>query len=193
MDGCLSVGEDADGIVTVTVDDAANVVSVKVVDVWEDAAARRALGAKVVEAVRAATARALAKQAGQPASAPAVRPSVDESPLTSANVLRLLHEVSTDLDEFRQRISTAAEPVTVTSGGGHVTVSGRRRQVSDVSIDQDWLYRALVPEVESELREALTAFGTRSAGELVPESGAISELRALVSDPEAMVRRIRRS
>jgi hypothetical protein len=73
-----------------------------------------------------------------------------------------------------------------------VTVSGRRQQVGDVSIDQDWLYRTRASGVESELLDALTAFRARSTpGELAPQSNAISELRSLVSDPQAMVRRIR--
>lgn len=198
--GELLTGADADGVVTVSVDDAANVRSVHLGAGWEDDAVRRGLGVKVVDAMTGATIRAMAKQAeriepgaAEPAPASASKPPEQDSPLTTEDVMRLLHEVARDLGQFRQRLSAVVdETVTVASGGGHVTVSGRRQQVGDVSIDQDWLYRTRASEVESELRDALTAFRARSApGELAPQSNAISELRSLVSDPQAMVRRIR--
>jgi hypothetical protein len=200
-------GRDADGVVTVAVDDAAEVVSIRLADTWQDDDVRRVLGAKVVEAVIAATAVAVAEraarldeQSGQPASPwtpPAVpgRPD-DDRPITREDALRLLHRVSADLAEFRQRWSAVADRmVSVTSRGGHVTVSGRQRQIGDVSIDQDWLYRARASEVETELCEALRAFAAESStGGLSrgPDSGAISELLALVADPAATIRRIRR-
>jgi len=196
VDEELLTGADADGIVTVAVDDAADVRSVRLGDGWQGNEVRRGLGARVVEAMSAATARAMAKQAERidelvPAAA---TPPVEQTPLTTEHVMRLLHEVTRDLSQFQQRLSTVVdESVTVASGGGHVTVSGRRRQVGDVAIDQDWLYGARAPEVESELRDALTSFCARSSlGELAggPQSGAISELMALVADPGAMVRRI---
>ena len=188
-------GADAGGVVTVTVDDTAAVVSVRLGDGWQDATVRRGLGARVVDAMTAATARVMAKQAQRTAEPP---PPVQDqdSPLTTADVMRLMHAVSRDLAQFRERLSAVAdETVTATSGGGHVTVSGRRRQVGDVSIDQDWLYGARASEVESELRDALATFtGRSSADELSqgPKSPAISELLALVSDPQTMVHRLRR-
>jgi DNA-binding protein YbaB len=191
-------GADAGGVVTVTVDDTAAVVSVLLGDGWQDATVRRGLGARVVEALTAATARVMAKKAeriGEPAPRVSVSPDQD-GPLTTAEVMRLMDAVSRDLAQFRQRLSAVAdETVTATSGGGHVTVSGRRRQAGDVSVDQDWLYGARASEVESELRDALTTFAGRSSpGELAqgPKSAAISELLALVSDPQAMVHRLRR-
>jgi hypothetical protein len=109
--------------------------------------------------------------------------------------MRLLEAVSDDLAQFRRRLSTITDrAVTEDSGGGHVTVSGRQGRVTDVSIDQDWLYGTRASEIESELRDALTRFGAASSpGELAqgPRSSAIDELLALVSDPRAMVRRIR--
>ena len=191
-------GTDAGGVVTVTVDDTAAVVAVRLGDSWQDATVRRGLGARVIEAMTAATAQVMAKQAeriGEPTARVPASPD-QESPLTTAEVMRLMDTVSRDLDQFRQRLSAVAdETVTATSGGGHVTVSGRGRQAGDVSIDQDWLYGARVSEVESELRDALTTFaGKSSPGELTqgPKSTAISELLALVSDPRTMVDRLRR-
>jgi DNA-binding protein YbaB len=188
-------GADAGGVVTVTVDDTAAVLSVRLGDGWQDATVRRGLGARVVDAMTAATARVMAKQA-QRIDEPTPRLQDQDSPLTTADVMRLMHAVSRDLAQFRERLSAVAdETVTATSGGGHVTVSGRRRQVGDVSIDQDWLYGARASEVESELRDALATFASRlPPNELSqgPKSPAISELLALVSDPQTMVHRLRR-
>lgn len=190
-------GADADGIVTVTVDDTAAVRSVRLGDGWQDNAVRRGLGARVVDAMTAATVRAIARNAERADDEPAPPPAAakQDGPITADHVMRLLHTVSTDLSQFRQRLSAVVdETVTVTSAGGHVTVSGRQGRTGDVSLDQDWLYGARASEVESELREALTAFRAASSpGELAegPQSSAIGELMSLVSDPDAMVRRIR--
>jgi len=139
-------GQDVDEIVTIGVDDAGTVRSVRLADGWQDEF-RRSLGVKVVEALTAATTRAMAKQTGRPETPATLKPTQD-SPLTSDDVLQLLHAVSADLDRFRRRLSAVAdEPLRVTSGGGHVTVAGRRRQVADVSMDQDWLYGARASEV----------------------------------------------
>lgn len=204
----LLTGQDADGVVTVAVDDAVEVVSVRLAGGWTDPAVRRVLGAKVVEAIRVATTHAVAKQAGQidmrvgglvetrTAPVASKSPEPDERPITKEDATRLLRAVSADLAQFRERLSAISDQVVrVESGGGHVTVSGRHRQVGDVSIDQRWVAQVRASEVESELCDALTEFTARSSlGELSrgPGSSAIDELLALVSDPQAMVRRIRR-
>jgi hypothetical protein len=197
----LATGADPDGVVTIAVDDDADVVSVRLAGNWQDEAIRRVLAAKVVEAMSAATAQAVARraqqidaQAGEPVTAP-VRPQAEESPITMEDALRRVHQVSADLAQFEQRLSaTVEQAVTAESGGGHVSVSGQGRQIGEVSLDQAWLFRARVSEVESELRDALATFGARSSlGELSqgPRSSAISELLALVADPGAMARRIK--
>lgn len=194
-------GADADGIVTVTVDDAAGVRSVRLGGGWQDNAVRRGLGTRVVDAMTAATTRAIARTVERAEVADdepvpvASKPEEPVTPITADDVMRLLHTVSTDLSQFRQRLSAVVdETVTVTSAGGHATVSGRQGRVGVVSLDQDWLYGARASEVESELRDALTAFRAASSpGELAagPRSSAISELLSIVSDPQTMVRRIR--
>ncbi len=81
------------------------------------------------------------------------------------------------------------------SAGGHVVVSGIRRQVRSVSIDPQWAGTARNTEIESELRDALRAFVDRSTtGELTkgPRSAAISELMGMVADPQLTIQRISR-
>jgi hypothetical protein len=186
----LLTGSDAGGIVTVAVDDAGGVRTVRLGAGWQETDTRRGLGGKVVEAMIAATAHVIAQKTG-PAPQPVA--AQQEGPITAEDVLRVLHAVSVDLTRFRERLSAVAdETVRVASGGGHVTVAGRQRQVSDVVIDQDWLYGARASEVESELRDALAAFGDRSSPkEVVPRGDAIGELLGMVADPRAMVRRLR--
>lgn len=197
-------GQDARGVVTITVADTAAITSVRLASDWRDRTEPRELGALVVEAANNATASAIAAQAqrvdiraeaagtaGPPRTS---QPPEEERPITREDARRLLDAVTADLTQFRRRMSEVVDQtVRVDSAGEHVTVSGRRGQVMDVSLDVTWLYTARESEIESEVREALTRFADKSTpGELAegPQSSAINELMALVSDPQAMVRRI---
>lgn len=198
-------GQDARGVVTITVTETAAITSVRLAPDWRDNIEPRELGALVVEAANNATARAVAAQAqqvdiraeveagtdGRPRTS---QPPEEERPITREDAKRLLDAVTADLTQFRQRMSEVVDQtVRVDSAGEHVTVSGRRGQVQDVSLDVSWLFTARESEIESEVREALTRFADRSTpGDLAegPQSSAINELMALVSDPRAMVRRI---
>ena len=201
----LLSGQDARGVVTITVADTAAITSVRLASDWRDRTEPRELGALVLEAANNATARAVAAQAqrvdiraeaaagtdGPPRTS---QPTEEERPITREDQRRLLDAVTADLTQFRQRMAEVVDQaVRVDSAGEHVTVSGKRGQVMDVSLDVTWLYTARESEIESEVREALTKFADRSTpGELAqgPRSSAINELMALVSDPQAMVRRI---
>jgi DNA-binding protein YbaB len=198
-------GQDARGVVTITVTEAAAITSVRLARDWRDRGEPRELGGLVREAANNATASAVATraqqvdiraevEAGTAGPARTSQPSEEERPITREDARRLLDAVTADLTQFRQRMSAVVdEMVREDSAGEHVTVSGRRGQVMDVSLDVSWLFTARESEIESELRDALTRFADRSTpGELAqgPQSSAISELMALVSDPQAMVRRI---
>jgi|GEM_PF-2738357 len=203
----LVTGQDAAGIVTIWVTYSAEVVSVGLVREWRSSVEPQDLHSSVAQAMNAATATVCAKQAeqfdmtgdelggtgpGQVAS----NQSENEIPLTSDYVMQLLSAVSADVGQFvRQASAITAQSVTVeSSGGGHVSISGARRQVSDVSLDTRWLSSARHSAIEAELSDALTGFtGRFSLGELAqgPRSPAISELMSLISDPEATISRIK--
>jgi DNA-binding protein YbaB len=202
----LLTGKDSDEVVTIGVTDTADLASVRLDPNWRDKVDPRALGTKVVEAMNAATIAALGKQsesidvrsqAAGTGAAPATSQSIeDERPFSMEDALRLFRAVSTDLAEFKNRLSEVRnQTVTVESGGGHVTVSGMRRQVGSVSLDQTWLHGAAEREIESEVRDALTSFIAKSTPDDAmrqgPQSSAIDELRSLVADPQALIRRIR--
>ncbi|MQA64094.1 MAG: hypothetical protein GEU86_22160 [Actinophytocola sp.] len=203
-------GQDRDGIVTVAVNEAGDVVSVRLAGDWKNSVDPRALHTSVVDATNAATMHALAVQVeqvdmtGQPESGTGVQSSTseysergDSMPITKEDAMRLVDTASADLERYLTQASTIIDaPVTTTSAGGHVTVSGRQRQVLDVSIDTNWVGDVRYTEIESELLDALTGFSTQSSlGELAqgPQSAAITELMSLASDPQALVRRIRRA
>jgi DNA-binding protein YbaB len=180
-------GQDADGLVTVTVTPTAEVVSVRLAGAWRES---RRLAPAVVSAVNAATARALAWQVeNPPAPVPRVKAAVDETPITAADALRLVEAVSADLAAFTRRTARAA--VQAHSGGGHVRGTAEGGQVVEMAIDPGWASAARVSEVESELLDALRDLRSTSP-ELAggPTSEAITELAALLADPTAMLRRV---
>lgn len=201
-------GQDARGAVTITVTDTAAIASVRLAPEWRELAEARELGSLVREAANNATAAAVAYQAqrvdiraevaaGTVAPPRASQPPEEEEPpLTREDVRRLLDAVTADLAQFKVQLSTVVDQtVQADSAGEHVTVSGRQGQVLDVSLDVSWLFTARESEIENEVRDALTRLADRSTpGELSrgPQSGAINELMQLVSDPQAMVRRISR-
>lgn len=202
-------GQDLDEIVTVGVNDVAEVVSVRLAGDWKSSVDPRGLHANVLAAMNAATMQALSKQLNEVdmtgASAGTGSPPVtsqhderpEETPITPEYAMRLVEAASADLERYlTQAVAIADASVTTTSAGGHVSVSGRQRRVFEVSIDANWATGARHTEIESELRDALTGFSARSSlGDIAegPRSSAITELTALTSDPEALVRRIKRA
>jgi len=200
-------GQDARGVVTIAVTETAAITSVRLSPDWRDRAEARDLGSLVREAANNATAAAVAYQAqridiraevaaGTGVPPRASQPPEEETPLTREDVRRLLDAVTADLAQFKSRVSTVVDQTVQTeSAGEHVTVSGRQGQVLDVSLDVSWLFMARESEIENEVRDALTRFADRSTpGDLArgPQSSAINELMGLVSNPQAMVRRISR-
>ncbi|MGH3451769.1 MAG: hypothetical protein ACRDQW_13790 [Haloechinothrix sp.] len=204
-------GQDRDHIVTVAVNDAAEVVWVSLARDWKSSVDPRGLHTNVLAAMNAATMHALAKQVeqidmtgqppvgtGTPSATSDHREELgDNTPITKEDAIRLVDAASADLERYLAQASAIIDvSVTTTSAGGHVSVSGRQRQVLDVSIDASWAGSVRYSEIESELLDALTSFSTQSSlGELAqgPQSSAITELMTLASDPQALVRRIRQS
>lgn len=204
--GELVVGRDSDGIVTIALTEASEVVSVKLKSGWRSAVDPRALHSNVLTAMRAAAAEATVRQAqqiSQSVSGPsgtgsppdASEPHADERPITREDAMRLLDAVKQDLDAFTSQLSSVAgRLVTVESGGGHVQASGQRQQLAALEIDAPWAKVVPDAEIESELRDALASFMDKSSiGELAqgPQSPAISELMDLVANPRQTIRRIR--
>lgn len=198
-------GHDPAGVVTIAVTDAADVISVRLANDWKDTVDPRTLHSHVLDAMNAATMQALAKRAeqvdldgGQDAgtSSPLAtsQPPQEERPITKEDAMRLIDAVSADLDQFMRRASMITNQViTAESSGAHVSVSGKQRQVVNLTIDPAWASRVRNSEIESELTDALTSFTAKSSlGDLAqgPRSSAIDELMSLVADPRSMVRRI---
>lgn len=185
------VGQDADGLATVTVTPTADVVSVRLAGDWRQS---RGLSAAVVSAANAATMRALAWQVENPPPASAPVGTPDETPISAADALRLVDAVSADLAAFASRTAEIIDrPVVAESRGGHVRGSARGGQVVELTIDPGWTSAVRVSEVESELLDALKTLRVRSVpAELTggPKSDAITELTALLADPNALLRRV---
>jgi DNA-binding protein YbaB len=190
-------GRDSDGVVTVTVDDSADVLSVALAAQWKQAVDPRSLGSAVTSAVNAATMQALAKQVERPVveeppSSPI--PQHDGSRITLAEATRLMDAVTADLDRFKRQVAEVVDrSVTAESRGGHVRGTAQRGQVLDIAVDPAWAHTARTSELEQELLEVLRALRARSApSDLAqgPQSPAIAELIALVSDPNTLLRRV---
>ena len=190
-------GKDSDGVVTVTVDDSADVRSVSLAAQWKQAVDPRALGAAVTSAVNAATMQVLAKQVERPVAEESPmspgRPQ-DGSRITLAEATRLMDAVTADLERFKRRVAEVVDrPVAAESQGGHVRGTAQRGQVLDIAVDPAWAHTARNSELEQELLEVLRALRARSAPTDLaqgPQSPAIAELIALVSDPNTLLRRV---
>ncbi|HKN95850.1 MAG TPA: hypothetical protein VJX10_01940 [Pseudonocardiaceae bacterium] len=193
-------GADEEHVVTVVADLAGEARAVRLAPTWaeHDPAS---LPQRVITAANAATMAALARQLETPAAPEPEPPAAVEDagptgdPFAAINdVLRLMDEVSADLDSFQRQLAAATGGVTsADSGGRHVTVGIRDGQVVDVSIDPRWATAVRTPEVESELLDALQrAQRMASPGELAqgPRSAAITELNNLVRNPQAMLRQL---
>lgn len=198
-------GQDAKGIVTVNVTHTAEVVSVNLSPDWKKSVDPRSLHASVLAASNAAIMQALTKQVedsqhllehpiGTPAEQAPAPASADEPPLSQNDVLRLLNEVTADLDQFFRKVSEGVDQaVSATSGGEHVRGKAERGHLHTISIEPGWASNARPPEIESEILDFLRRIGDKSApGELAkgPQSKAVDELNALVADPQALLRRL---
>lgn len=200
-------GMDSDEVVTVAVTENLNVRSVVLAPDWRSATDPRDLHSHVLAAMNAATMHVLARQVERVGSGsfspvtgapPATSDqSTEETPITKEDAMRLVDAATSDLERFMSTVSAIADTViSVESAGGHVTVSGRKRQLREVTIEADWAARVRPTEIEAELLDVLHRFGAESdLGELArgPRSSAISELQSLAADPRALVRRIARA
>lgn len=208
--GDTVAGRDPDGAVTVVVGPDAEVLSVVLSADWRSVVDPRALHHSVRAAANNATMLALARQfeaeparqAPSPAtpsqsvpSPAAMSPrSADETPITREDALRLLDAVSADLDSFTRQLSAVADQrMTAESAGRHVRGSALRGQVVEVAVDANWASSARAPEIEAELLDVLRRLHRMSTPtELAggPQGSAIAELNALLSDPQALLRRV---
>ncbi|GAB2973441.1 hypothetical protein [Saccharothrix stipae] len=191
------VGRDADGVVTVAVDDAAEVQSVTIAAQWRQSVDPRALGSAVTEAANAATMAALVQQIGRPADPaprPAAPPSQSDERITPEQALRLMDAVSADLGRFTRRMTEVVDrPLTLESRGGHVRGTIHRGHLLNLEVDPAWTHSARVTEMQQEFLEVLRNLRAQSVpADLAqgPQSPAITELTALVSDPNALLRRV---
>ncbi|GAB3451682.1 hypothetical protein [Actinophytocola sediminis] len=184
-------GQDRDQVVTVTVTDLADVVSVALAAGWKAKVDPRSLERHVTEAVTAATARALAARVESPAPpAPSTR-TAEHGPLTRADLRRLIDAATADTRQLARHTARVTQEVTQSSRGRHVRVTGVGRQVRSVAMDSHWAWRVPDGEIVSELTDALRAFGARAprAGDR-PRGSALDELTALVADPARTLRRL---
>ncbi|WP_144312092.1 hypothetical protein [Actinopolyspora erythraea] len=95
---------------------------------------------------------------------------------------------------FAQQLSERVDvPSSMSSSGGHVSGTGQRGQITEITIDPRWASSARNSEIESELTDLLRRLKSAdSPGELAqgPSSSNIDELNALVSDPQRFLRRL---
>ncbi|MDT8909568.1 hypothetical protein [Amycolatopsis sp. PS_44_ISF1] len=191
-------GTDPDRIVEVVVTPGAEVRSVRLEADWRSSVDPRALQSSVLAAANAATMRALDNSVANSAPAPPPAPvagTPDQSPLTAADVQRLVDSVSAELARFTERLSAVADrPAERESSGGHVSGSALRGQIQELTIDPLWAGSARPAEIESEVAQVLRALHSAStpSPDVVagPQGDAISEVLRLVSDPQALVRRL---
>ncbi|MCE6999839.1 hypothetical protein LZG04_34250 [Saccharothrix sp. S26] len=178
------------------VNDLAEIQFVTIAGQWRRSVDPRALGSAVTQAANAATVRALAKQVERPAEpvpAPPPPPPSTER-ITPEQALRLMDAVTADLARHTQRMTEVADrPTTTESRGGHVRGTAHRGQVLDLEADPAWTHTARVTEMQQEFLEVLRALRAQGVpADLArgPQSPAITELTALVSDPTALLRRV---
>lgn len=184
-------GQDRDEVVTVTVTDTADVVSVELATDWKRKVDPRGLRHHVVEAVNAATARALAARAESPAQPEPRARTAEHGALTRYDLMRLIDAVTADTRRVVRYAARLNQEVTQSSGGGHVRVTGVGRQVRAVEMDPNWVWRVRDGEIVSELTDALKGFGARAPRPAdVPRGSALDELNALMADPARTLRRL---
>ena len=213
-------GHDETELVHATVSAAGRVVDVELERDWDKTIDPRSLGAKVIDAVNAATANRLSAWADRVAEATdepvesveptPVRPpepvAINPSGAMIDDLLYLLHRVGQETkppERPRRRAYDEDDdeqtPVNrrLTKGrseGGHIVVALDGTTVADVQVETDtmWVGGANHLEVASELRSAFEAAYLR-ADEEAPrprEGSAVAELQALTSDPQEFVARL---
>ncbi|MEU4768874.1 YbaB/EbfC family nucleoid-associated protein [Actinosynnema sp. NPDC023794] len=192
----LLTGQDPNGVVTVAVNDEAEVQSVTIAARWRQSVDPRALGPAVAQAANAATVRALVEQAERPAEPPPRQPPPPPSTerITPEQALRLMDAVGADLARYAQRtVEVVDRPTTAESRGGHVRGTTHRGQVIGIEADPAWTHTARVTEMQQEFLEVLRNLHARTVPADVaqgPQSPAITELTALLSDPNTLLRRM---
>jgi DNA-binding protein YbaB len=186
-------GQDADGVVTVTVTDDGDPVSVALADDWKKKVDPRRLQQHVTEAVTTATARALeARMDSTDVTEPGPLPvqSSGYGRLTTHDLQRLVDAATADIGRLTQLAAERRQPASARSRGGHVRVSGVGRRVDQVAVDSNWAWGARTSEITSELTDALTAFTAQAPSGDLPRGTALDQLTALVADPTRMLRRL---
>lgn len=213
-------GKDESELVVASVDAAGRVTDVGLEQDWDKTIDPRDLGAKVIEAVNAATTTRVASWADRVAEAadepvepvaPVREPesvSINPSGQMIENLLYLLHRVGQETkpaERPRRRVDDvddddeAPAPVRkrLTKGksdGGHIVVGLDGKTVADVQVETDtmWVGTANHLEVASELRSAFAA-AYRRADEEAPaqrSDSAVAELQALTADPQEFVAKL---
>ncbi|MCO1581352.1 YbaB/EbfC family nucleoid-associated protein [Crossiella sp. SN42] len=193
-------GQDADRVVTVSVGPMGEVLSVRLAADWRRSVDPRALQGSVLTAANNAVMQALAKQVEQteqtdvqPWPTPTAQP--ETTPLTTDAAFRLLDEVDAELATLTGRLDAVLnQPIEAESAGGHVRGGAMNGQVSTLTVDPYWAGSARNPEIEGELTEVLRELHRRGTSDpdltRWPTSPAITELTALVSDPNLLLRRL---
>ncbi|WP_394613005.1 hypothetical protein JNUCC0626_23915 [Lentzea sp. JNUCC 0626] len=194
VDAC--VGSDASGAVSVVVELDGRVRAVRLAARWRDSIDQRALDAAVPDAANNATMRALSRSAEAQGDLAAVEPrpadpSVDETPFTRDDAMRLFDAVNAELAAFTSGLDqTVNAPVQAESRGGHVRGTAQSGRVVRFEIDDRWAHAAPHPEMEGELAEVLRALHDRATPAPRPAGPAIAELQALASDPARLLRKV---
>ncbi|HEY4460426.1 MAG TPA: hypothetical protein VGN81_39310 [Pseudonocardiaceae bacterium] len=114
--------------------------------------------------------------------------------VVAAQLSRLADQALAEAQQFLDHVGPVINDVTtVDSAGGHVAMSGRRGQVSQVTIDADWAGFARHTEIESEVIDALRRLQARMLPDELaagPQGPAITELNRLMSNPADLLRRL---
>jgi len=190
------IGRDPDGVVSVVVGTDAAVRGVRLDPGWRQHVDPRALHRSVLAAANNATMGALAWQVAAGPPTPATPPAApaDETPLTRTDVRRLLDAVAGEVDLVTSRLAAVSErSAPVASAGRHVSAVSRRGQVVEVCVDANWASSARHTEIESELLDVLTRLrrdGNPGGLAEALHGSAITELNALASDPQLLLRRL---
>jgi hypothetical protein len=161
---------------------------------WRRFVDPRALRHSVLTAANNATMRALAWRV-EAGPSPVTGPATDvDISLARSDIRRLLDTVTMELSGIARELPAVADRrVAATSAGRHVSAESLRGQVVDVTVDANWAASARPGEIESELLDVLSMLRRETdqdgiAGRL--RSSAITELNALTSDPQLLLRRI---
>ncbi|WP_258343148.1 hypothetical protein [Saccharopolyspora gregorii] len=189
---------------SIEVSDEGEVLSVALAADWKRRVDPRRLSTHVVAAANEATLRAATVQAERtPVDTPASAArsaeeaggiAASDDPITKDDAMQLISAVSADLDAFQQRLgATVGSTASAESSGGHVRGTARQGQLLELVVDATWCSSARNAEIEGELAQTLESLRHRtSPPELAggPDSPAISQLFALASDPQRLLRRL---